>query len=536
MEPAQKSAEDKTDNPQQAPVLTHSKFGRSAQVVQPNTFEIEKHYYTKVLNAQIHPLVAHFMRMNNARISSRYCHLYPAVDIEALEELLSYRPHFFRWCGADLFNVTEATGGRKMVVIETNSCPSGQKSMPLLSEDNEANGYRSLMEHTFKPYVDAHKDELVEGRLAVIYDKNPMEASGYAAVMADVFGEEVLLAEYYEGDPNPGVRWNADRVMEVKKEASGEWLPVRAAFRYVTQKPWNRLPVTGSRTLIINPVLSCLAGGRNKLVADKAYELFNAHHESIGSNLKIRVPETIRDVSKAEVPLWVKSMGGRAVVKVPYSNAGQGVYTITNPMELKGFMDEVHDVTYDQYIVQSLIGNYKWSSKTHAGQYFHVGTIPDRNKDIYCADIRMMIHYDYLAGGFRPIAIYSRRAQKPLSSELHENEDSWAMLGTNLSEKIDSHTWTSDTSRLLLMDTRDFNKLGLGSDDLIDGYIQTVMAAVAIDKLASKLAKDGHFNLELFRSLDKDEVLLQELMISVEDGPKLTTTASLKPSGKNEAS
>ena len=41
------------------------------------------------------------------------------------------------------------------------------------------------------------------------------------------------------------------------------WERVRAAIRYVTQKPWNRIPPI-TRTLIYNPVLACLAGGRNK--------------------------------------------------------------------------------------------------------------------------------------------------------------------------------------------------------------------------------------------------------------------------------
>lgn len=48
-------------------------------------------------------------------------------------------------------------------------------------------------------------------------------------------------------------------------------------------------------------------------------------------------------------------MGGDAVVLVPYSNAGQGVYTITSEDELDGFMQLQHN--YDHFIVQSLIGN-----------------------------------------------------------------------------------------------------------------------------------------------------------------------------------
>lgn len=42
------------------------------------------------------------------------------------------------------------------------------------------------------------------------------------------------------------------------------------------------------------------------------------------------------------------------------------------------------------------------------------------------------------------------------------------------------------------MDMKDFNKLGLGIDDLIDGYVQTVLASIAIDQMADQLIKsDG---------------------------------------------
>lgn len=83
---------------------------------------------------------------------------------------------------------------------------------------------------------------------------------------------------------------------------------------------------------MLNSIISCLSGGRNKLVAAKAYDFYNA--EIAGSGLSIRTPETVTDVRLNEVPLYVKSMGWHAVVKVPYSNAGQGVYTITSKKEL----------------------------------------------------------------------------------------------------------------------------------------------------------------------------------------------------------
>jgi hypothetical protein len=385
--------------------------------------------------------------------------------------------------------------------------------MPLLADNDEHGSYRTLIEKTFKYIVEERdkKGDLPLGSLAVIYDKNKMEASGYAATMAEVFKEPVYLVEYYYDDPNPCVRFDENQVLQVK-DSTGVWHPIRAAFRYVTQKPWNRIPVVHSKTFIFNPIIACLSGGRNKLVASKAYDFLNA--DILDHGLKIVVPKTIRDVALNELPLWVNSLGGFAVVKNPYSNAGQGVWTITSKTELNNFMEFIKTQShYDQFIVQSLIGHSKWSSVTAGQSFFHIGTVPDKNEHIYAADLRMMIHYNFDHHGFAPIALYARRAALPLTSDLAQCS-SWDVLGTNLSIKKADGTWDTDTKRLIICDQRDFNRLGLGVDDLIDAYIQTVLATVAIDKLAKRLMKkEGGFNMELFGSLDKDESLLKEVLI-----------------------
>eukprot|EP01094_Clydonella_sp_ATCC50884_P018096 TRINITY_DN328_c0_g2_i6.p2 TRINITY_DN328_c0_g2~~TRINITY_DN328_c0_g2_i6.p2 ORF type:complete len:529 (+),score=238.91 TRINITY_DN328_c0_g2_i6:53-1588(+) len=481
-----------------------------------NDFDANNHYYPRVINATIHPLVLHFLNLGNKRIINRYCHLHPMVDPKHLAHILEYQPRWFAWAGADLFHVTTAEGTRRMVVIETNSCPSGQKSMPLIAESQEQNGYRLLLEKTAKVKINA-KTNKEDGALAVIYDKNYMEASGYAQTLCDVMEEPVHLVSFYLNDPKQIVRFTDDGWMEVNT-GDDAWVRVRAAFRYVTQKPWNRLPIA-SKTLIINPVLSCLAGGRNKLMAAKAYEIFNAEVEEM--NLQIHTPETIRDVRKAEIPLWVERFGGNAVVKVPYGNAGQGVYTITNQGELDEFMAE--DASYDQYIVQSLIGNYNWSSKTSAGQFYHVGTIANKKNQIYVADLRMMISAG--TGGWEPLIIYGRKSHKPLVRNLQECPySSWDMLGTNLSIKKDDG-WDTDTTRLCLMDRRDFNQLGIGIDDLCEAYIQTVLSAIAIDKMACRLYDDDleRFNVELFSSMNNDPHLLEEILVA----PNQSASAAL---------
>ncbi len=470
------------------------------QTILPDSFKPEAHWYQKSHNAQLHPVVSFFMNLSNERIATRYSHLNPRVDRERLLELLLYKPKYFKWAGSDLLRTVTEDGKKKMIVIETNSCPSGQKSFPLLNENEEMGGYRSLIESTFLPML---KKKHCEGGLAVLYDKNEMETSGYAAVIAELTGEKVYLVPCFD-EQNDQVRFR-DQVLEVLDEA-GVWQPIRAAFRYVTQRPWNRIPLF-TKTKFLNPVICCLAGGRNKLIAAKAYNLFNA--ELTGSGLSIVTPQTIWDVRKNEIPLWVRKFGNRAVVKVPYSNAGQGVYTIVNEQELEDFMNT--EFRYEKFVVQSLVGNYYWSSQNEGERLFHTGTIPSVKQQSYVFDLRMMVSSS--KQGFRPLAIYSRRAAEPLTKHIEKGIDSKSMLITNLSIKKPDGSWGSDESRLLLMDRKDFNRLGVSLDDLIEGYIQTVMAIISIDTMAQNLiSSQKTFKRKLFSSLNDDQVLLDEIL------------------------
>ncbi len=472
------------------------------RIVAPGTFHRSSHFYERVLNAHMHPLLHYFLTLGNERIVQRYRHLHPEVDESSVRALLETEPKHFRWAGCDLFHVSTAEGRRQLVVIETNSSPSGQKSMPMAQEQSEYGGYTELLSKAFLPLL--KRRHVPRGSLAVLYDKNLMEASGYAAALADLTNEEVLLLHLPDQTLRPVVRHTDDGVLEAQFP-DGKWRPIRGALRYVTQRPWNRIPPL-TRTVVFNPVLVCLAGGRNKLLAAKAYDVQNG--ELLPTGLWIRFPETLVDVPKAQVPRLVSRMGGIAVVKVPYANAGQGVFTITNPHELEAFMDEEHH--YNRFIVQALIGNTKWSSRSPYGQLYHVGTMPDRHGQIYVVDIRFMVG----AGpdGFFPMAVYARRARTPLTETLTSGQHSWEMLGTNLSIKHDDQSWSTDTARLLLMDSRDFNQLGLGLDDLIEAYVQTVLASTAIDRMATSLVTSkGKFRAKLFHSINPDSALVKEL-------------------------
>lgn len=471
-------------------------------VVEPGTFEANRHYYERVRNANIHPLVRFFVKLGNDRIAERYCHLHPEIKPEAVRSLLNSVPTYFRWGGADLFVTSNERGVRRIVVVETNSCPSGQKSMPLLDESDELGGYRTLVQRAFLDHLKSRG--LPDGDLGVLFDKNRMEASGYAAAIAELSGENVHLVPYHIDDMDRTARCNEHGVMEVN--AGGTWRPLRAALRYVTQRPWTRIPPL-TKTAVLNPVLACLAGGRNKLMAAKAYDLLNG---TLGdSGLRIHAPQTIWGVGRAEVPMWIERLGGVGVVKNPYSNAGQGVYTITSQSELAAFMET--EQRYDRFIVQALVGNSGWSSQGNTGRLFHVGTVPNKHSQIFAADLRCMIVAG--RGGFQPVAIYARRARIPLQREPVAGVDSWSMLGTNLSVKLDDGTWTSDTERLLLMDSRDFNRVGVGLDDLVEGYLQTVLSVVAIDEMAKQLVtKSRKFRRRMFSSLNSDRSLSDEIL------------------------
>ncbi|CAM2005425.1 hypothetical protein [Acanthopleuribacter pedis] len=476
---------------------------KNVVIVEPGQFETDNHYYPRALNAQLHPMIKHFLSLGNDRIAERYCHLHPEVDRDAVIETLSSPIKYLRWSGADLFCVSNDRGNRKVVVIELNSCPSGQKSVPLDGEYDDQSGYRTLLERSLVPYL--KKRTLPEGDVAVLYDKNHMEASGYAATLADLQGKPVFLVPFHDKDPDPPARFNDQGVLSIRKP-DGAWQPIRAAMRYVTQKPWNRIPPI-TRTMIFNPILGCLAGGRNKMLAAKAYDFFNGKMR--GTRLAVRTPETIWDVPKSSVPLYVERLGGVAVVKNPYSNAGQGVWTIINQEELDRFM--AIEADYDRFIVQSLIGNAKWSSRGAQETLYHVGTVPDKRNRIFVADLRFMVGSS--EQGFFPVAIYARRAPSPLAGELgNDSSTSWDMLGTNLSYKDGEGRWQTQTERLMLMDNRDFNKLGIGLDDLIESYLQTVMATRAIDEMADSLVSTkGKFKFRFFRTVNPDDRLVDEI-------------------------
>ena len=77
------------------------------------------------------------------------------------------------------------------------------------------------------------------------------------------------------------------------------------------------------------------------------------------------------------------------------------------------------------------------------------------------------------------------------------------------------------------MDRRDFNTLGVGGDDLIEAFVQTVLCVKAIDRMARMLlTKKGELRMKLFRSLDEDASLIEEIQCGLRGAESVVNDAS----------
>ena len=73
--------------------------------------------------------------------------------------------------------------------------------------------------------------------------------------------------------PSLSVTANSPGIMHIRTEDRA-WHPIRACFRYVTNAPWKRIPVR-TKTLVMNKIVACLAGGRNKMMAHRYFTTNN---------------------------------------------------------------------------------------------------------------------------------------------------------------------------------------------------------------------------------------------------------------------
>lgn len=71
----------------------------SSRIVHQGEFEPEKHFYPRVVNAEVHSSIETFLSLGNDRIIARYTTTNPRIKPEALKSILSYNPSHFQWAG-----------------------------------------------------------------------------------------------------------------------------------------------------------------------------------------------------------------------------------------------------------------------------------------------------------------------------------------------------------------------------------------------------------------------------------------------------
>ena len=89
-------------------------------MISPGEFNPDLHYYEKVKNKIIHPDVKTFLSYTKNDLIDKYVEQHKNIDKKTLENILMYQPKHFYWSGVDLYK----TESNKMIILETNSCPS----------------------------------------------------------------------------------------------------------------------------------------------------------------------------------------------------------------------------------------------------------------------------------------------------------------------------------------------------------------------------------------------------------------------------
>jgi hypothetical protein len=71
------------------------------------------------------------------------------------------------------------------------------------------------------------------------------------------------------------------------------------------------------------------------------------------------------------------------------------------------------------------------------------------------------------------------------------------------------------------MDRKDFNSLGISLDSLIDAFIQSVFAHIAVDRMSDFLCPNGEFSESFFQAVCDDKKLVEEIKEGISLNKKL---------------
>lgn len=478
----------------------------------PKPWSRYPHRVTYRHNVAIHPTVQILFGMSNDMILERYKAHNPDVDLEALKKYFSYESKHLQWGATDvfpsikLFETVDLNGERIKVVqklayvIENNTVPGVQHSIPIDDTDPERpSGFFPIMKNMFLYHIrDIDKSE---GVLAIFVDM-ASEQSGieYAEALAMISGEPVYLVKFKLGVES--MVEIIDGRAYIKNNPTN--IPIRAIFRYMTDEELPHIFIN-LKTRIINTYEASLAGGGNKNVAAIAYREFNEELKTRKIGVQIRTPKTFPNVPLDKIQEVYQMLGGCIVIKEPSFHSGKGIYPIICQTALDKFLQTDHESK--TFLVQELIGHPDWNS--NSDKLYHRGTVPDRWGRSYIYDMRFLcINTQY---GYRPIALFARRASKPLTTK-DDSSNLWDIIGTNMGSINSEGKLVLDQSRAMYSSMYEFDNYGLNLDDLIDVYVQSILTMLAIDQMALKLTRNGKFDKEMYKMMvNPNDLLLSKI-------------------------
>lgn len=407
--------------------------------------------------------VREVLASSHAALVSAWLRAKPGCDPHQLTTLLGVGAQEFRLSGVDLMPMRSSDGSLTFRVLELNSAPGFAYCMPGLD----------AWTHAYVPTIRALAEGLDETDLAglalLTESKIPVETDGFGLCLERFTGRPAWVL----GPPEIEQAEQAPTDGGVRMRIGSR--EVRGGLRYLHAKPWMRLPPTAVGHFRNGTAID-LKGGRDKVAAHRAFAAFEAAMAPAG--LRIDTPRSwIIDDAAALVEALAALVEQESwgVSKIRDGNSGFGI----------DFFDpsRVTDRAWPRFpfVIQEMLSPPALAPDGCPG-LLGARCRGDTDNARYAFDLRAVVHHTL--GGFRPLALYGRRAATPLAS-LRPGTVTAAALDAALKVNIAVSTgggFRLELERLLIGDAVGWHSMGLSVDDARRAMVQAMLATAAVDR------------------------------------------------------
>jgi hypothetical protein len=386
---------------------------------------------------------------------------------ETLRYIMNERSRHFILAGVDLMAVeNRETGERDFLLLEINSAPGFIYCTP--ENDAAEYGYKRLihllLDHTPKDQWD--------GIVHFSEGKVPVEDRGFFHYYREILKRDVNIL-----GPRDLEKLSLNR--ENQLEYRGR--PITGAIRYIHKDPWNYLAPSVKGTFI-NSTKVDLCGGRDKLMAERAFDSCIVHNKKI----VLSRPECFTAHTREELEHIILSKEFPLVVKKRFLNSGIGIYFILNKdlSVLKELSDKDFPIVVQQMIIAPGTGinsDFPWEQK---------GVCIEGKR--YAYDLRVVVASG--PDGYKPLMVYGRRGRRPFSDLKncgHGTEIFDDIFKVNIAKKKGSD-FVFESNRLILPTDEGWEMLGITESELMAAYMESILSLYAADRFCDSY--EGRFD------------------------------------------